>query len=164
MEKLNLSAPWVIFYKEIEALFKEDPEVKTAFDEDANAITLYVDNEEKADALSQLLPTERTFGNVTVGVKVVPGNNLAASRLGLFQAAFKGNPAFAYAKTVEEALGFTRSFVVFKREVVQFFADNLKDVAGNCSTLYQDIAADIFGEDAGFSFCTEPGATQEGQA
>lgn len=164
MSKLNLSAPWVIFYKEIEALFKEDPEVKTEFDEDANTITLYVDNEEKAEALSQLLHAERTFGNVTVALTVVPGNRLRANRLGIFQAAFKGNPAFAYAKTVEGTFGLTLSFVVFRKKVVQFFADNLKDVAGNRSTLYQDLAADVFGEDAGFSFCTEPGDPEGSEA
>ena len=27
-EKLKLSSPWMIFYKEIDALFKEDPDVK----------------------------------------------------------------------------------------------------------------------------------------
>ena len=158
MEKVNLSAPWVIFYKEIEALFKEDPEVKTEFDEDAKAIRLYVDEAEKAEALSQLLPSERTFGNVTVSITVVPANRLGANRIGLFQTAFKGNGAFAYAKTVEGSLGLSLSYVVFKRTVVQFFADNLQDVAGNRSTLYQELAADVFGEDAGVCFCTEPGA------
>ena len=158
MSKLNLSAPWVIFYKEIEALFRQDPEVKVEFDENTNAIRLYVDSGEKAEALARLLPAERTFGNVTVSVTVVPSNKLKADRLGLFQAAFKGNPAFAYAKTVEGTLGLSLSFVVFKREVVQFFTDNLKDVAGNRSTLYQELAADVFGEEAGGFFCTEPEA------
>ena len=39
------------------------------------------------------------------------------------------------------------TYVVFKNCVVQFFNDNLNDCHGLISTLYQDIAAEIF-EDA----------------
>ena len=156
MTKLNLSSPWMIFFREIEALFKDDPDITVAFDENINAIKLYVRNLEKADALGQILPKERTFGNVTVKVDVIPANTLQEDRFVLFQKAFKGNPAFAYAKTVEGTFGLMLNFVVFRKKVVQFFTDNLKDIAGNQSTLYQDIATDIFGEEEGFSFCTEP--------
>ena len=156
MTKLNLSSPWMIFFKEIEALFGDDPDITVAFDENIHAVKLYVNDMEKADALCQLLPQERTFGNVTVKVDVIPANTLQEDRLSLFQKAFKGNPAFAYAKTVEGTFGLMANFVVFRKKVVQFFTDNLKDIAGNRSTLYQDIAADVFGEEAGFSFCTEP--------
>jgi hypothetical protein len=42
---------------------------------------------------------------------------------------------------------FSATYVVFKNCVVQFFNDNLNDCHGIISTLYQDIAAEIF-EDA----------------
>lgn len=155
MEKLNLSSPWVNFYREIEALFSEDPEIKVAFDEQENVISLYVDNEEKAEALTQLLPSARTYGNVTVSVRVVPANQLAENRLALFQAAFKGNPAFSFAKTVEGDLGLKISFVVFAPKVVQYYQDNLQDINGFRSTLYQEIAADVFEEEDGVFFCTD---------
>lgn len=155
MANYNLSSPWVNFYREIEALFSEDPEVKVEFDEERDAISVFVDNADKADALSQLLPTERTFGNVTVSVRVVPANKLGADRLGLFQRAFKGNPAFAFTKTVEGSLGLSLSFVVFAPKVVQYYQDNLQDLYGCRSTLYQELAADVFGEEDGVFFCTE---------
>jgi len=47
--------------------------------------------------------------------------------------------------------------VVFKNCVVQFFNDNLNDAHGVISTLYQNIAAEIF-EDAnlpGVHYCTD---------
>ena len=34
MAKLKLSSPWEIFYKEIQAMFSEDPCVHVVFDED----------------------------------------------------------------------------------------------------------------------------------
>ena len=74
MSKLGLSSPWVNFYRELEALFAKDPEVKVVYDEEKNDVKLYVDNLAKADALAQLLPVERTFGNITITVTVIPAN------------------------------------------------------------------------------------------
>ena len=152
MNKVQLASPWENFYHEIDALFKNDPDVKVKFDEENNVVQLFVDNQEKADALTQILPTERTFGNVTVYVEVLPAdktNNVAD----LFQAAFKGNPAIAYIKTIE-VFGAPMTYVLFKKEVVQYYNDDLSDIHGNRSTLYQDIAKDIFDE-AGIFFCTD---------
>lgn len=52
------------------------------------------------------------------------------------------------------------TYVVFKNCVVQFFNDNLNDPHGIVSTLYQDIAAEIFADmpfpqDGGICFCTD---------
>lgn len=48
-------------------------------------------------------------------------------------------------------------YVVFKNCVVQFFNDNLNDIYGNISTLYQDIAREIFAdaEWEGVFYCTD---------
>ena len=72
----KLSAPWVTFYRELEALFKEDEQIKVVLDEDAESpvIKIYVDNNEKQAALSQILPTEKVFGSVTVRVNIIPAN------------------------------------------------------------------------------------------
>lgn len=152
-EKVNLSSPWILFFREIEALFKEDPAVKVDYDEDTKNIKLYVEGAEKADALAQLLPAERTFGNVTVKVAVIPANLGEPSKLQLFQKAFEGNPALAY---IHKSGGiFDFDYVVFKAKVVQYESDNTGDVNGMTSTLYQDIAKDIFEDVPGIFFCTE---------
>ena len=46
-------------------------------------------------------------------------------------------------------------YCVFKKEVAQYWGDNLGDPHGNVSTLYQEIAKDIFGESGGVIFCTD---------
>ena len=46
-------------------------------------------------------------------------------------------------------------YVVFKNRVVQFFNDNLNDIYGNISTLYQEIASDVFKEISGVNYCTD---------
>ena len=157
MDSLKLSSPWERFYKEIEALFKDDPEINIIYDRENNVIKLFVNNEKKADALGQLLPMERTFGNVTVKVQVIPGNMLGNGKTSLFQDAFCGNPALAYIRTGDNIILGTVSYVVFANKVVQYFNDDISDLHGNCSTLYQEIAKDVFGEQAGLFFCTEKG-------
>ena len=47
------------------------------------------------------------------------------------------------------------TYVVFKKEVVQYFNDSLGDIHGVCSTLMQDIAKDIFEDTEGVYFCTD---------
>ena len=155
MAKVNLSAPWVTFYRELEALFGEDPDITVVYDEDNGKISLFVDNPDKADALTQLLPAERMFCNVSIKINVVPGNTLAESKANLFLRAFKDNPAFAYGKTVAGVFSNDISYIVFKNKVVQYFNDDLGDVNGNRSTLYQELAKDIFEDHEGVCFCTD---------
>ena len=154
-QKFNLSTPWAEYYRELEALFKHDPAIKIGFDEDEYIINLYVDGGLKAEALAELLPSEKVFGNVTLKVNVIPANVVKDDKTSLFKAAFEGNPVFSYAVKPEGILVPNFSFVVFKNEVVQYFNDNLGDVNGNRSTLYQEIAKDVFEDHEGVFFCTD---------
>lgn len=153
-KELKLSSPWMTYYHELEELFKEDPAVKMSLDEDEMIIKMYVEGDEKADALMQLLPAEKKFGNVTVYVQIIPANKLKNSKVSLFQKAFEGNPIVTDIQTFV-LFNNPTTYVVFKNKVVQFFNDNLADINGNKSTLYQDIAEEIFDDHEGIFFCTE---------
>lgn len=153
MGKVKLAPPWITLFNEIKAMFGNDPDITVEYNEDNNDIRLYVNGQEKADAITQLLPTERKYGNVVVKVTVVPANKLGKEKLSLFRKAFEGNPAFSYVKDIPGV--FSVSYVVFKNKVVQFFDDNLGDINGNRSTLYEEIARDIFEDVAGIYFCTD---------
>lgn len=151
--KLKLSSPWVTFVHELEALFKEDPEVRVMYDEELCEVKLYVENAIKADALTQLLPEKKYFGNVELNITVVPSND-AETPVDLICRAFDGNPVLSHVRTVDSIIG-SFNYVVFRNEVVQFFNDQLDDVCGNKSTLYQEIAKDVFGTKDGLFFCTD---------
>ena len=158
MAILKMSSPWVVYYKEVEQLFKYDPEVRVIYNEETNVLTLYVDNQTKADALTQLLPTEKTFGGVILGIAVVPSNgatfrNRATGNL--YQDAFRNNPILSYIKTIEGIFINSLTYVVFINEVVQYYNDSLADINGLCSTLYQEIAKDVFEPKEGIFFCTD---------
>ena len=157
MARIKLSPPWDTYYKELKCLFEQDKDITIIFDEEIPEIKLYVDSPAKAYALSELLPTTKEFGTVTMNITVVPSNTMFGIPNGnLYEMAFKDNPVLAYVKEVNTPFAGKITYVVFILEVVQYFNDNLFDLNGICSTLYQEIAKNIF-EDNGHkaSFCTE---------
>ena len=165
MSELKLAAPWTTYYRQIQAIFKEDPEIKVLYDATEPAIKIYVDNVLKADALSQLFPTEKVFGNVTLKITIVPSNKLAGQDgRGLIKDAFSGNGAVSFIYEVTDAmLSNPMIFVVFKKEVVQFFNDDISSVYGLCSTLYETLAKDLFDGIKGVFFCTDTDNTRLGK-
>lgn len=155
MARIKLSAPWVLFYHEVQAFFAGDPEVKVVFNEDEYELKLYVDNPMKADALEKLLPTEKVWGNITLKIMVVPANGTSSSKGNLIKYALEGNPALSYIQVIKGIFSNDITYVVFINQVVQYFTDDLFDVNGLRSTLYQEIAKDIFGEVSGVYYCTD---------
>ncbi|MBQ6359565.1 MAG: hypothetical protein IJJ25_00240 [Lachnospiraceae bacterium] len=155
MEKIKLSPPWLTLYHEIDCLFRDDSEVNVSYDEETYEIKLYVDNNAKAQALTALLPNEKVFGNISVKITVVPANQNNLTKADLFQEAFSGNPAFSYAKAVDSIMAPNFTYVVFAKKVVQFYNDNIGDIHGLESTLFQTIAKDVFKDDAQIKFCTD---------
>jgi len=156
MALLKLSSPWMNYYHEINAFFKDDPDVQIIYDMEENEIKLYVADNKKAVALSELLPTEKVFGNVPLKITVVLPNSYSRVPCEqLFDAALKNNPALSFIKTIQGIMTNNITYVVFKNAVVQYYNDNLGDYYGNCSTLYENIARDIFNEVEGVFFCTD---------
>ena len=154
MNKVHISSPWVSYYRELQALFGADPDISVIYDEDNNVVKLYVDGQDKADALSQLLPAEKDFGNVTLVIEIIPDNS-EPTLLSLYKKAFNGNPIVSYIVTVDDIMTNPFSYIVFKNKVVQYFNDELGDINGNKNTLYQEIAKNVFDLKQGIFFCTD---------
>ena len=155
-EKVNLSSPWVIYYRKLESFFEQDPDVEVTLEEEEEyqpVIRLYVDNARKADALQELLPNEKKFGNVKVPIIVNPSNT-TSSKLDLLKVALEGNDAVVDIETVPTVFD-DITYIIFEKKVVQYFADDLGDLHGVNSTLYQDLAKEIFGNVSGVNFCTD---------
>ena len=155
MSNLKFSAPWFNYFREIESLFGQDPEITIRYIEKPLTIKMYVDNVVKADAISQLLPTEKVFGEIIVRIKVLPSNKVSVSKAALFKNAFENNPVFSEMIDIDGVMTNPIHYCVFKKEVVQYWNDNLADPHGNMSTLYQNIAEDIFDDTDGVIFCTD---------
>lgn len=163
--RLKISPPWVTYVNELNALFKYDPDVSVEYDNDNTQVKIYVEDTPKAAALECLLPYVKEFGNVDLTITVVPANEDAYDMTNidlvpvekLFEIAFIGNPIYSFQHTVSGIFSNKLTYIVFKNQVVQFFNDNLNDIYGNISTLYQEIASDVFDmeEIDGILFCTD---------
>lgn len=147
MSKVKMVSPWENFYKEIQIMFEDDIDIDVVILDNVKTVKLYVDVASKAEALQELLPTEKSFVDVTVKIIVIPPNN--QTKADVFTRAFEGNPIF---KVAAEAKDF--NYVFFRKEVVQYWNDNMGDGHGITSTLYQNIARDVFGEIPGVFYCT----------
>lgn len=167
--KLKLSPPWVTYVNKLIALFGQDPEITIKVI--GSHVKICVDNEEKALLLTKWLPYGKNFGNYSLVITVYPSNEQeSSSKLKLagemedlpldrqFDLVFAKNPVYSFSYRVESLFSNDITYVVFKNEVVQFFNDNLNDIYGNVSTLYENIAREIF-EDVSDNqvafFCTD---------
>ena len=153
-KKLKMSSPWVTYAREIHEMFGYDPEIRVEYLEDKLEVRLYVENSDKADAIAQLLPPEKYFGGVSLKITVIPANRLGSQAKTLFDRAFSGNPVFAHTTEFQGLYNQPMTYVVFKKRVVQYFSDNLGDEHALTSTLYQNIAQDLF-DTSGVYYCTD---------
>lgn len=155
MATLNLTTPWVEYYRKIDAIFKNDSEVNVLYNNDTREICIFVNNGAKANAIDTLLPDTINFGNVELTVNVIPSNGkkLEIPR-NLYSVAFTGNSAVERIETVEGIFSNPITYIIFKKEVVQYYNDDLGDYFGVRSTLYETIAQEIFNSQEGVYFCT----------
>lgn len=136
-------------------MFRDDPDTTVVYENAVPKVIVTVNGTNKATAIAALLPTEKKIGNVTLYVEVTTSDgsplgevSAPAEKAELFETAFKNNPAFSFTRCVDYAFITNKiTYVVFANRVVQFFNDNLNDNFGNISTLYQEIAKDIFDPD-----------------
>lgn len=156
MAIVKLTAPWQTYYKELSLLFEHDDEVRIIYDTEDQIINIYVDNAVKAEAMAAALPAVKQFGSVELEINIVPSNRmtmLKASRTG-FVDLFRGNSIVDDVVVVDGIMTNPITYVIFKKEVVQYFNDDLGDAHGVCTTLYQDIAKRVFEDHEGVFFCT----------
>lgn len=160
MALLKLSSPWEIFYKELDILFSKDDDVSIVYDTDEQIITMYVQDGTKATALMEILPEELHFGNIVVTLNIVSANKGRSRSMGsVYEDAFWGNPIVEDIRTYEGIMSNPITYVIFRKEVVQYWNDDIGDANGICSTLYQDIAYRVFEETQGVYFCTSMNET-----
>ena len=170
--KLKLSSPWVEYQKKLKVLFDRDPDITISDVEESEnpeyhyVIHIEVRKHEKYLALDRTLDKIKTFGNVTLGIYIYDVENATQgdTRIELYRALFDGNPVVRDVQETTDVTGTKHGFVRFEPEVLQFFDDNLADMYGLWSGLAQDIAQEVFAQEAaGVFFCTAPKGAPDGE-
>lgn len=174
MSIVNLSAPWIEYYRKLESMFEGDNNVKVVYDAQNMRCDLFVDGEDKAKALTKLLKPSVEFGSVTMPVIVQPANEiselygnktysyrkpypsrpLAPYADDIHYQAFIGNASMNFIEYAYGPGGAVFTYVIFAPKVVQYFNDDTSSYYGLKTTLYEDIAREIFIEEPGVFYCT----------
>lgn len=152
MLKTALNSPWIDYYKKVNAMFENDPEVRIIFDQEKYKILVYVENQAKAEVLDLMLKHKVIFGNITLTIEVVPPNKTIKAPMTPYEEAFSGNNAVSRIKQLDGA--FKATYIIFEKNVVQYFTDDMSSLYGVHSTLYETIAKEIFIAEPGVYFCT----------
>ena len=160
---VQLSPPWYSYQRKVLALFGGDPEVRVRdlHQEDKCNYTLFivVRNEVKARAIRSLLPRTVEVGGATITSRIFIPVDLCEvrgseqdSETQLLKDAFTGNPVFD--RVDSQGIGNLEwSYCIFKKEVLQFWNDDLSNFYGLHTTLAETIAREILREVA-VQFCT----------
>lgn len=156
MENVKLSPPWDEYARKIAELFLQDEEIHVEYAEKENKLTIWVDNTDKYEALTKILPAEKDFGGHILSIEIVPANVKEEEKDSRYylKKLFRGNEAVS--EIVDTKIGAASiTYIQFEKEVIQFWNDNLGDLHGIKSTLMEDIARDIFGETVNVFFGTD---------
>lgn len=151
--KAGLISPWEEYYKKVDAMFKNDDDVRVVYYPEEYKIKLFVEKQAKAEVLNLLLKPEVTFGNITVLIEVMSPDIILRGADDAYKEAFRGNRAVADIKITTGV--FKATYIIFKKDVVQYYDDDISSVFSVRSTLYETIAKEIFVETPGVYFCTD---------
>lgn len=152
----SLSPPWDIYVSKVKALFKGDKEVVLKYDEDERTLNMFVSSFVKAEALNKIMPKNVSFGNVSLIINIITPDDEISDIADTFRAAFKDNPNVTDIVSIKDPFDNYINYMIFKKEVVQFYDDDISDIYGLCSTLNEDIAREVFSEfKSDIRFCTD---------
>ena len=156
----RLTPPWYIYQKQVKALCEHDPQIIVGeiYQQENGkdyAFDIEVRSHEKFLALDRMLIRFRLFGNVALTINLFDEENAdEGAPIDICRALFDGNPIVESIEDIVDLAGTHHGFVVFAPKVVQYYADDLRDINGNETTLAQDIAREMFKDLDGVNYCT----------
>lgn len=148
IEDFDMRAPWIVWARKLDALFARDDDVTVVYENDGPIVKVYVRGADKAESMSELLPCEMTFDDVSVPVEVIPANDGELTVVDHLRRVFAGNPAFV--DVITESIvpgGPSMTFALFAPAVVQIECDNIGSPWGLMTTTYENIAKDVLTAD-----------------
>jgi hypothetical protein len=168
-KKVTLEAPWDSYYKKVWNMFTPDKELEVTdlLEVEGGQYVFNIEstNTDKIIALSKILKSDISFGNISMHINFLVKNEEAdgtAFSLDDIQTAFDGNPLFVEVSGGEGGYPTINTYAVMAREIISYYDDDLLDYCGNAHMLPAEIMREIGVETAGISYCTEhPAETDE---
>ena len=143
-----MMSPWDEYVQAAKALFEDDPDVvvddATLLESGDYRVIVRVHGDDKAESISELMPTELTYGNVTLYVDVVPDNERELTTADHLRRAFAGNPLFVDVIELSPTLvSVGATYALFMPECVQYFSDNLGSPYGATTVAVEEVARKV---------------------
>lgn len=148
-EQPQLAPPYVIAYNKLKAFFEGDPAYQISeLSDDSQTCTITTDNRLKYLLLKENLITDyQDAKGLHVDLKYIGADKMYPDELA---AIVRTNPRFQ--EFFETSGGpFPYSSVIFTKDVVQYYNDNLFDPYSHASTLMEQLVPEIFKNKC---FCT----------
>lgn len=161
--RLQLSPPWTTYWREIQGLFLNDPQItvkELEKAEDGYSFNIYVDDQAKYEALAAILKPVKEFGNVKVTIQIIPADaSLKAPEIApsvedyleFFATAFKDTGRVVGTQIVTTPTGTKIGYVITDAGIYQFFNDDLTTLYGWKTMTIEDMFRDVFSYDLGSS-------------
>lgn len=163
MARLNLVSPWFEYYHKMKALFGEDPDINIVFDDELMELKFYVGSPLKAEVLEKFICPVVKWGDVVLNNIIIPGNReyykyVTGEEMPVHEMLyylFSGNPHFADILYIDTIFSNGITYVMFKKEVIQYYTDDLGDPHGITSILMEDLAKELLNSQEGVFYCTD---------
>lgn len=164
MDNVKLEAAWWQIYKEIKNFIGADPEVEIGDMDESEApkyrFTIASQNESKIKALSKVLINHYDIGNITLDIDfdfIKNDDEDEEITKDDIEAAFQGNPYYVTTQVTTKGMFEDLCYVVFTKEIIQFFNDDLSDLYGNENIIVADLALERCNRGENMYFCTSNG-------
>lgn len=154
----NLNLPYTVwrYFNKLSVMFGKDPDVEIEIervDDITFKVMIYVNDSNrpgKADAFTKMLPSRVDFGIHRLYIDIIPNNDSRADHEVLIDM-FYGNPIIDSFVTDHSG----RHYIIFKKDILQYYANDISDVNSLQSVLAEDLARELITDDiTNVYFCT----------
>ena len=162
--EVGLSAPWQTIQHEIFHLLEPDKEVTVSevseCDNGVYSVDISSKNGKKIAALEKVIKNSFNLGNVQLVINFIHEREDDDVTVQDYIDAFEGNSNFVTVEETSKGLFQNLVYVIFAKEILQFFNDQLDDVYGNKNIIVADAANDVCNKNSKsleINFCTANG-------
>ena len=141
-DQVGMSSPWVTYARKLAMLLTAD-DTEVEYNSEKKKVTIRTNSFDKCAAFTKLLPQAVVFGNVILTIDIIPANDI--DDVTMFKHIFANSPIVDKIVTIQpEGTSNPFTYILFKKEVVEYWDDNLGNPHGFMFDLYQNMAENVF--------------------
>lgn len=144
-DQVGMSSPWVHYARQLGMLLTADDTTveMVSIDDTKKKVIIRSESLDKVTAFMELLPKIIIFDTVALYIDIIPANK--PDTVAMFKTIFNNSPIVDKIVTIQpEGTSNPFTYILFKKEVAEYWDDNLGNPHGFMFDLYQNIADNVF--------------------